>query len=271
MGFVARAIPKGWGADTIAIFTTVSLAHLMSAPLPIAGASSVAFLWRYGTDVSLAERDIILARCPLVLVEHVPRPGWQTGGAAGGTAAGQRDVAAAKRLGYPLGAHLAFDLEGLGDQGVSVEDYVLARCKVVRDAGYLPAAYEGFDDGLSMALRLAISGPDGIDVWWSDFGPRTPPPGIGFVCTQHAQITFQGVCIDPDECHGTDLRGRSLIGMWLEPDVVTNPDDPGQPVDEATVDVIATTARTIPVPSDAMRDSVPPTQPDPDATLVPKG
>jgi hypothetical protein len=49
--------------------------------------------------------------------------------------------------------------------------------KVVRAAGYLPAAYEGYDDGLTMALRLAISGPDGIDVWWSDYGPRTPPPG----------------------------------------------------------------------------------------------
>jgi hypothetical protein len=57
---------------------------------------------------------------PLLLVEHVPRPGWQSGGALGGKAAGERDVYHAQRLAYPKGAHLAFDLEGLGDQGVPV-------------------------------------------------------------------------------------------------------------------------------------------------------
>jgi hypothetical protein len=193
----------------------------------------------------------------------VPRPGWQTGGAAGGTAAGQRDVAAAKRLGYPQGAHLAFDLEGLGDQGVSVEEYVLARCKVVRAAGYLPAAYEGYDDGLTMALRLALSGPDGVDVWWSDFGPRTPPPGIGFVCTQHAQMVFQGVCIDPDECHGVDIRGRSLVGMWLEDDEAS-PDSSG-----SHLSVTDFVTKPFPIPDTAHADTEPPPPPDPDATLKP--
>jgi hypothetical protein len=242
MSFVARAIPKGWGADTIAVFTTASLARLLGSPLPgnaNTPSAPVSFLCRYGSDVAIPERDVILARVPMVLVEHVPRPGWQTGGFAGGTAAGQRDVAAAKRLGYPVGAHLCFDLEGLGDQGTSVEDYVSGRCHVVRGEGFLPASYEGYDDGLTMALRLALSGPDGIDVWWSDYGPRTPPPGIGFVWTQHPQQMFNGVEIDPDECHGVDLRGRPMIGMWLEQDVNVEPSDP---------------SIAIPVPSDAMTD-----------------
>lgn len=242
MTFAAKPIPAGWGADTIAVFTAPVLDRLLASPLP---GGPITFLWRYGTDVSIAERDVILARVPMVLVEHVPRPGWQTGGAAGGTAAGERDVAAAQRLGYPQGAHLAFDLEGLGDQGAPVEAYVLARCAVVRAAGYLPAAYEGYDDGLTMALREAISGPDGIDVWWSDYGPRTPPPGIGFVCTQHPQATFRETVIDPDECHGTDLRGRQLVGMWLVADENEEPAD---------------TARgaTIPIPDSAHHDTEPP-------------
>lgn len=226
MSFVAQPIPAGWGADTIHTFSARDVAMLKAGQYQ---GHAMTFLWRYGSDVSIVERDAILPVMPMVLVEHVQRPGWQTGGALGGKAAGERDVYHADRLEYPKGAHLCFDLEGVGDQGVSVEEYIMARCAVVRAAGYLPAAYEGYDDGLTMVLRLAISGPDGVDVWWSDFGHRTPPPGIGFVCTQHPQTVVAGIQIDPDECHGFDLRGRQLVGMWLVADENVATSDPVGP------------------------------------------
>jgi hypothetical protein len=208
---VARRIQASWGADTDAVLSAADAVRLKAAGYQ---GRPLVFLWRYGADVSLVERDAILsAGWILLLVEHVQRTGWQSRGRAGGELDGQRDVFHAQRLGAPPGKHLGIDLEGLGDQGVSVEDYVLGRCHVQRAAGFLPACYEGFDDGLTMQQRLDISGPEGVDVWWSDFGSRTPPPGIGFVCTQHPTVFVAGIEIDPDECHGVDLRGRPLVGM----------------------------------------------------------
>jgi hypothetical protein len=175
--------------------------------------------------------------------------GQQHGAAAAGHA---------KLVQYPAGCHLGVDMEGIHDVGQPVLDYLKAWFAEVHAAGYLAVVYWGYAFQVAPAAVESLLSPG--DVFWTDYGQHAPPPGYGFLLRQHAQSMVGGTMVDLDEDVGVDGKGNALVLMALEPAVEVNPPDPGQPA-------ISPTDDTIPVPSDAVRDTQPPT--DPDATHQP--
>lgn len=219
MGFAAQAVGVSCGVDTIAVFTA-PMAQRMKASMW--GKFVIAFVIRYVSltapfalsDITIAERDRILAENLLLgLVQHVERPSWQAN-AGNGTSHGQAAAAHAKAVEYPAGCHLGLDMEGLGDQGAPVLEYVRAWAKEVHAAGYLVAMYEGYDDGLTMAQRQQLHDEGTVDLFWSDYGPRVDPPGIGFAMHQHPQTMLAGVEVDPDTA-APDMLGRQFMAMGI--------------------------------------------------------
>jgi hypothetical protein len=244
MAFVAQALGTSTGCDTIAVFSDVMLDHMKAAVWPAAPAptsSPILFLLRYVSlsqpfslaDITVPERDRVLAKGFLLgLVQHVERPSWQANPAVG-TQHGATAAAHAKAVEYPTGCHIGVDMEGLGDQGAPVMEYIQAWAKEVHAVGFLVAMYEGYDDGLTMAMRQQLADDGTVDVFWSDYGPRADPPGIGFAMKQHPQCMVGGVQVDPDTA-APDLRGRQFIAMGIS-QVAAN--DDGQPAITPTTDV----------------------------------
>lgn len=196
---------SGWGFDTDMVLSAQSAEHLADAQYQ---GHDMGFALRYvslgapaKTDITVAERDNILsAHLSLGLVQHVERPDWQADNTVG-TAHGQAAAHHAQLVEYPAGCHIGLDVEGLGDAGAPVYDYIAYWCDQVAAAGYLPLIYDGYQDGLTLALKaqLVTRGIVRASDWWSDFGQRFLPPGLAFAMKQHAQTTLAGVLIDPDE------------------------------------------------------------------------
>ena len=107
----------------------------------------------------------------------------------------------AQLVGYPVGCHIGVDIEGLGNAGAPVQQYVTAWAKEVNGAGFLTLPYDGYDDGMPDAVKLALvsAGLVRPGDWWSDFGPRKLPAGLTWLLKQHSQTTIGGVVVDPDE------------------------------------------------------------------------
>lgn len=150
---------------------------------------------------------IIGAGLGCMLVQHVRYPGWQataSQGQADGLAAG----ANAKGAGYPMGANLWLDLEGVANVGAEVIDYVNAWATAVAAQGFIPSLYVGYSCGLT-PQQLYESLPD-IHAYWSDAGPRDVERR-GFCMKQHTQTALGGVQVDPDTVTADKLGGRP---MW---------------------------------------------------------
>ncbi len=227
MSFAATPVPDSMGADTIFVFNPATSSQLHGQAIE---GKPLVFLWRYGEDMSIAERDAELGvGWILLLVFHVLRPGWQATGALGAKH-GARMVSDATRLEYPKGAHLALDLEGLGDTGAPVLSYVRDCAAPVIAAGFKLCLYVGYSDGLLLAQLSQLVSEGTVDVLWSDYGPRVAPDGVGFVAKQQAQTKVAGIIVDPDRCYGHDARGRQLFGMALVAEIApspeSNPPDP---------------------------------------------
>ena len=223
---VAQPIAAGIGFDTIAVITAASSTNLRAAGV-------ADFAVRYGSDLGLPERDQLLGDgVPVVLVQHVERPGWNAT-AADGDQHGQEAVTWATRLEYPAGAHVALDMEGIADSGLPVMAYVRAWAARVKAGGWLVCMYVGYCAGLTVAQLLELEQDGTVDVLWSDYGAREAPAGVGFVMKQHPQGVVGGVEIDQDTCYGHDARGRQLVGMALgdEPVPETDPDPHQDPPD----------------------------------------
>lgn len=205
---IASPVGPGTGFDTIATITAKS-----SAGLRAAGVDGCAI--RYGSDLGLPERDVLLGEGrTVVLVQHVERPGWNAT-AADGDLHGQEAVVWATRLEYPASAHIALDMEGLANAGQAVMAYVRAWAARVKAAGWRVCVYVGYCAGLGVAQLLELVQDGTVDVLWSDYGPRVAPAGVGFVMKQHPQEVVAGVEIDRDTCYGQDAQGRQLVGMAL--------------------------------------------------------
>jgi hypothetical protein len=237
MTYISRPLAPCWGFDTTYKFDAVSARRIFSTPYQ---GHDLLFIFRYvslGTpnlayDISPGERDAILSAKPgvsLGLVQHVNFPSWQ-GNSQVGALHGKAAVAHAKLV-YSAGADLVVDMEGLGDSGAPVEAFLTEWLKPVQDAGYNVSGgveYEGYLDGIpSMVRRRAMYDARTVRKVWSDFGHREPLPGVGFVCTQHAQTMHAGIEIDPDEARVAD-DGESLVLMTV--DIASDaPTDPVMP------------------------------------------
>lgn len=222
VSFVASTLGRGWGFDTTHRFTAVDAARLKAA----SWVGPTLALWRYVSlgapspaDITPDERDAILgAGWLLGLVQHVQYPSWHADPASG-LAHGKAAVAHAQLVGYPPGCHLAVDMEGLGDEGAPVMGYVVSWADTVHAAGYRVLMYVGYLDGLPDAVVRALVEGGYVDAFWSDFGPRALPMGLGFAIKQHAETTVAGIQVDPDEV----LLPGLIAVMGLAPDEDVEP------------------------------------------------
>jgi len=202
VSLAAVPLPRGWCFDTIWKFEALSAGRLKDA----SWVGPTLALWRYVSlgapdmhDIDVAERDAILgAGWLLGLVQHVERPSWQAN-RANGLSHGTSAAAHARLVGYPPACHIGLDLEGLGDSGVPVMSYVQAWADAVHAVGYRVLLYVGYDDGLPDAMVTSLSEHGYVDAFWSDYGPRSLPMGLGWAMKQHAQTTVAGIGVDPDE------------------------------------------------------------------------
>lgn len=263
--YCATPCPAGYAYDTSWKLTSGEAGVLHRAPPPVGVSGAPVALWRYvslGTpstaDITVAERDAILgAGWLLGLVQHVERPSWQADPATG-MAHGAAAVAHARLVGYPAGAHLGLDMEGLGNADAPVMGYVVAWADAVHAAGYRVLMYVGYDDGLSLGAHKALQDGGYVDAWWSDFGQRQLPEGCSWAIQQHAQTTVAGIAVDPDEI----LAAGAIALMGLD-DSVTD-EDPAKAAQAATDSAIGQSvadtdpAPPIPIPDTAHADTIPP-------------
>lgn len=206
-------LPECWGCDTAWKIGAEAAKNLTRAPLP--NGNPIKFIFRYVSlgspspgDITPQERDAILSSgLYLLLVQHVQFPGW-TATVSNGQAHGEAAAGHAESVGYPPGAHLALDMEGLGNNGFTVADSIAAWCKPVIDAGFLPLLYVGYACGLTPKALYDL--PD-VHRYWKDAGPRSVDTR-GFCCIQYPEVTVAGIRIDPDK-HQADHLGGTLMGM----------------------------------------------------------
>lgn len=224
MSYIVQAAPDGLSVDTSAAISPelamqISRTRLMGQPV-LGVCQYVGFEHNGGGDITTERLEgIMSAGLGLWLVQHVLYPGWTASAALGAQfgAAARRN---AESVGYLPGAHLALDLEGCKSVGQPVIDYVNAWADAVRDK-YPVLLYVGYACGLT-AQQLYDALPN-VHCYWSDFGPRQVTTR-GFAIKQHAQTSFCGIPVDPDE-HHADLLGDRL--HWMQSDSAA--DAPTQP------------------------------------------
>ena len=127
------------------------------------------------------------------LVQHVRFPGWDPG-AHDGAVDAQAALAAAKAAGYPSGAHLFLDLEGITGSGTSTAAFADAWSGAVTAAGYLAGLYVGYAVPLSPQQLYELPG---YDCYWSDAGHRLAATR-SFAIEQGHSVTIAGVEFDTD-------------------------------------------------------------------------
>jgi hypothetical protein len=221
-----RLSDNSWGIDTSGKLTSKMMQTLASQELPIG--KKPAFLFRYvsrGTpsvyDITADEaRACVDSGMILCIVQYGPPSSPWPVDASHGTQHGQAAATNASGVGYPQGAHIFLDMEGLHPMGEVVEEYVQAWCAAVHAAGYLAGVYVGFASGLTADQWASLTC---VDLFWCDAADRTPPTGVGFAIKQHMTINSMVLPVDPDFV-SPDLKGRMLIGMG--PDINQEPVDP---------------------------------------------
>lgn len=226
----ARPIGACWGFDTTARLDLAACARVKASVLP--GGNPCAFVLRYVSlstpnliyDIGPTERDAIaLSGLYMGLVQHVEYPSWHAD-ALVGAQHGKAAALHARLVGYPAGADLFVDMEGVGNPSTDAETYLAEWLKPVQDAGFNTSGgcqYEGYDDGiLTMPRRMVLYQKGVVRKVWSDYGHREPLPGVGFVCVQHPSIMFAGIEIDPDEARfALDGAQMVLAGLAGDPNL----------------------------------------------------
>lgn len=228
MSFVPIRLLRGWAFDTDTPLNTATTRALLAAPWPGEKRAVIRYL-SLGkpspSDISVQERDaVFIGGAPaLGLVQHVEMPHW-IASPDKGTDHGKYAVEHAQMIGAPSGMHLTPDIEGLGNVGAPVQQYLEGWCRSAIDAGFLVLPYDGYDDGMPAATKasLVANGFVAANAWWSDFGPRTLPTGLSWAAKQSAQRTVAGLLVDPDQI----LVDNVVIFMAVEDDENVPDTDP---------------------------------------------
>jgi hypothetical protein len=211
LSLIAAPLPACWGVDCEQKLRPADAQRLSVANY---NGQRIAFVWRYvffgqpmRGDIDVIEAQAIAdAGLTLLIVQHPRNPGWLASPSRG-TEDGKWAAANARNAGYPPGAYIALDLEGLGNPGQMVIELAEAWCEPVKDAGYGCCVYVGFDCGMTAAQLYALRN---VDRYWSDAGGRSVDTR-GVCMRQHTQTILAGVQVDPDE-HFADKLGGLLVG-----------------------------------------------------------
>ena len=216
MSYLPVALDGVWGVDTAHKLSSSDIQALSTATVlgrPIRAVCRYVFFGPpKGGDIDEQElQRIRSAGLVLWLAQHCRSGSWVASGPLG-AADGQWAVRNALGAGYgPVAGApppaLCLDLESVRNPGPDAVAHALQWRDVVALAGFRPVVYIGFDAGLTLSEQALLGVP-----LWSDFGPRSPPPGRGFAGKQHPQCVVRGIGVDPDEFHA-DLMGEAIYGM----------------------------------------------------------
>jgi hypothetical protein len=189
-----RAIPGAWCDTstklTAAVADSVRLAgHLGVArylPLPGNDASQ---------DIDATELlELTAANLQCLLVQHVRKPPWLPI-AHDGAADAAHAVEHARAAGYPDGAHIFCDFEGVAGSPAIAFAFLDRWSIAVVDAGYRAGLYVGYSALLSPQQLFDL---EHMTSYWSDSGPRTVAQR-GFAIKQaQPEFTLDGVRFDRD-------------------------------------------------------------------------
>lgn len=207
-GIVARQAAPGLYVDTAWPLTP----HVVAA-VKAAGYLGV---WRYvplpanasSGDISPAELQAICgAGLALGLVQHVRRPPWYPA-AHDPEVDAQEAVRVARAVGYPPGAHIWLDLEGIGGDGVTTYYFAMGWSREILAAGYLAGLYCGYALPLTPAQLYSLPL---VDTYWSDAGNRQVATRGCAVKQRQAPVTIAGVEFDIDAVKADALGGLPML------------------------------------------------------------
>lgn len=127
------------------------------------------------------------------LVQAIQQPSQIS--ATNGTRDGASAVTQAQALGYPAGAVVWYDLEGVFPSASVLIDYLNNWCRQLQAAGYIPGLYNGPQSPLTAAQIQALIFPR---YWGPDAKVPTPSRGYCMVQTHPSNIPMAGTAVDPD-------------------------------------------------------------------------
>lgn len=147
-------------------------------------------------DIDGLELELLCeAGLQVALVQHVRFPGWRPADHAGGADA----LAASRhcaRIGYPLGAVVYLDLEGISGTADETARFANDWCDAARQAGQQPGIYCGYQDPLGPQELYTLHQ---ASTYWVDAGPRTVAVR-GHALRQHYPMQIiGGVTFDLDD------------------------------------------------------------------------
>ncbi|SRR5260370_558731 len=210
-GEVQGAIPSLPGFDSDTIITAAAAQQFYAA--------GYKFCLRYLSlagqelpqDLSPEEgSDILASGLALMPVQHVRRAGWlpsQNLGKHYGQDAGTN----AQNVGFPAGANVWCDLEGVNSQAAQqdVIDYCEAWYAAVNAAGYIPGLYVGARALLNSQQLSDLS----FQHYWRSLSHVPIAPSRGYQLIQFfPSITAHGIDIDLDATQD-DQEGGQV--QWL--------------------------------------------------------
>lgn len=218
---VARPATPGRWADTNTKLTVISATELKGL-----GFVGVARYVRLpdpknstASDIDPIELKMLIGvGLELLLVQHCRIPGnlgWRPVDHSGGVDA-VAAVSHARLAGYPDGAHLYLDLEGINGTVAQTTSYCNDWSGRVEDEGYSAGLYVGYQVPLTAGELYALPH---VSSYWSDAGPRAVATR-GFALKQGLQHVLAGVQIDEDVM-APDLLGElPLVCTSYEPEDV---------------------------------------------------
>jgi|SRR6185312_10577928 len=154
-------------------------------------------------DISPGEFERILGKgLACWLYQHPRFEGWDPGAHSGATDADAACLAA-KAVGYPAGAHIFLDLEGIGGTRAATLAFADAWQTLVLAHGYRAGLYVGFRVPLSATDLYELRG---FDSYGSDAGHRAVAVR-GCAMHQAAEISLAGTRFDPNVV-APDMKGE---------------------------------------------------------------
>jgi hypothetical protein len=204
------ATPGAWCDSSTVLTPNVCAALVQAGKLGVARYVPFAGLSRLGCISAEEIETIAAAGLQCVLVSHVrgtPAGNfhWHPSAFSGSADAGAA-VDCAADAGYPQGAHIFLDLEGISDGAAQTAAYAQDWQHAVIAAGYKAGLYYGFDCPLDANAKYLLPG----DCYWS-------APGQGTVATrgvairQGQEVTIAGVSFDADVVASDLLGGLPLV------------------------------------------------------------
>lgn len=156
--------------------------------------------------------NILNAGLNLMVVQHVPMPGWSPTGTLG-VQYGKYAVAYCIQIGLTKGVTVWLDLESVNTYTESGPQNIIDYCNqwytVVSAAGYVPGLYVGYGPGLSAEQLYDLE----FKHYWRAYnGPEVAT--CGYQVVQQTQQTLNGIQYDPNTLQ-PDNEGR--LPFWLSP------------------------------------------------------